>query len=150
MANSNGWGDGAANNTIGWGQGANNEIGWGKSHLLSYAGLTDIVGLISGDIAPFIITNPILSETSICATLGNYVYINNMVWGGTPTPTITYSWFQVNPLGVGLDIEIGQYTNTLQLSFALAESYLYCKITATNSAGVVEINTPQVYALDCT
>ena len=24
MANSNGWGDGSANNAIGWGQGANN------------------------------------------------------------------------------------------------------------------------------
>lgn len=45
MANSNGWGDGAANNSIGWGQGANNLISWGKSHSLSYAGLTDIVGV---------------------------------------------------------------------------------------------------------
>ena len=46
MANSNGWGDGAANNTIGWGQGAaNNSIGWGASHYLSSAGLTDIVGI---------------------------------------------------------------------------------------------------------
>jgi len=44
MANSNGWGDGAANNTVGWGQGANNAIGWGKSHSTSWAGLTDIVG----------------------------------------------------------------------------------------------------------
>jgi hypothetical protein len=44
MANSNGWGDGAGNNTIGWGQGANNTISWGKSHSLSSAGLTDIVG----------------------------------------------------------------------------------------------------------
>ena len=45
MANSNGWGDGSANNNIGWGQGANNLIGWGISHLLSWAGLTDIVGV---------------------------------------------------------------------------------------------------------
>ena len=45
MANSNGWGDGAANNTIGWGQGANNAIGWGSSHATSYAGATDIVGV---------------------------------------------------------------------------------------------------------
>jgi hypothetical protein len=44
MANSNGWGDGAANNSIGWGQGANNNIGWGDSHAKSWAGLTDIVG----------------------------------------------------------------------------------------------------------
>jgi hypothetical protein len=45
MANSNGWGDGAGNNAIGWGQGANNAIGWGDSHAKSYAGLTDIVGV---------------------------------------------------------------------------------------------------------
>jgi hypothetical protein len=45
MANSNGWGDGAGNNAIGWGQGANNNIGWGASHSLSNAGLTDIVGV---------------------------------------------------------------------------------------------------------
>ncbi len=42
MANSNGWGDGSANNNIGWGQGANNAIGWGDIHADSWAGLTDI------------------------------------------------------------------------------------------------------------
>jgi hypothetical protein len=49
MANTNGWGDGAANNTIGWGQGANNAIGWGDIHADSWAGLTDIVGLPTTD-----------------------------------------------------------------------------------------------------
>jgi hypothetical protein len=44
MANTNGWGDGAANNAIGWGQGANNAIGWGDIHADSWAGATDIVG----------------------------------------------------------------------------------------------------------
>ena len=44
MSNKNGWGDGASNNTIGWGQGANNYIGWGSSELVSYEGLTNIVG----------------------------------------------------------------------------------------------------------
>jgi hypothetical protein len=44
MANANGWGDGAANNNIGWGQGANNAIGWGDIHADSWSGLTDIVG----------------------------------------------------------------------------------------------------------
>ena len=53
MANSNGWGDGAANNTIGWGQGANNAIGWGDSHLKSWAGLTDIAGFDSSAISYF-------------------------------------------------------------------------------------------------
>jgi hypothetical protein len=45
MANSNGWGDASANNSIGWGQGANNAIGWGDIHADSWAGLTDIVGV---------------------------------------------------------------------------------------------------------
>jgi hypothetical protein len=62
MANSNGWGDGAANNAIGWGQGANNNIGWGDSHAKSWAGLTDIVG-IDTDAQAFItaasITDPV-------------------------------------------------------------------------------------------
>jgi hypothetical protein len=45
MANANGWGDGASNNTIGWGQGADNAIGWGSVYSVSSAGLTDIVGV---------------------------------------------------------------------------------------------------------
>ena len=44
MANSNGWGDGASNNDIGWGQGADNAIGWGSVYSVSSAGLTDIIG----------------------------------------------------------------------------------------------------------
>jgi hypothetical protein len=52
MANSNGWGDGAANNAIGWGQGANNAIGWGDIHADSYAGLTDIVGITTPPVDP--------------------------------------------------------------------------------------------------
>ena len=56
MANSNGWGDGAANNSIGWGQGANNSIGWGDSHAKSWAGLTDIVGIDSASSAYFTAT----------------------------------------------------------------------------------------------
>jgi hypothetical protein len=49
MANTNGWGDGSANNAIGWGQGANNAIGWGDIHADSWAGLTDISGLPTTD-----------------------------------------------------------------------------------------------------
>lgn len=69
MANSNGWGDGAANNTIGWGQGANNTIGWGKSHSLSYAGLTDIVGTstpapVSDTDAQTFLTNAVITDTT--------------------------------------------------------------------------------------
>jgi hypothetical protein len=47
MANDIGWGQGAINNTIGWGQGSvNNTIGWGSIHSISWAGETDIVGLL--------------------------------------------------------------------------------------------------------
>jgi hypothetical protein len=53
MANSNGWGDGASNNLIGWGQGADNAIGWGDSHLKSWAGATDIAGFDSSAISYF-------------------------------------------------------------------------------------------------
>ena len=49
MANSNGWGDGAGNNAIGWGQAANNAINWGKSQIDSWAGVTDITGIPSTD-----------------------------------------------------------------------------------------------------
>jgi hypothetical protein len=73
MANSSGWGDGAANNAIGWGQGANNNIGWGDSHSKSWAGLTDIVGLDSSASA-FISAAGITDATQISA-------INNLVVG---------------------------------------------------------------------
>jgi hypothetical protein len=56
MANSNGWGDGAGNNAIGWGQGANNAIAWGDSHAKSWAGATDIVGIDSDAQAYFAAT----------------------------------------------------------------------------------------------
>ena len=62
MANSNGWGDGAANNAIGWGQGANNNIGWGKSHSTSWAGATDIVGLTTDADAQAFITAAAITD----------------------------------------------------------------------------------------
>jgi hypothetical protein len=52
MANANGWGDGASNNNIGWGQGANNAIGWGDSHADSWAGATDIIGITTPPVDP--------------------------------------------------------------------------------------------------
>ena len=64
MANSNGWGDGAANNAIGWGQGANNNIGWGKSHSLSNAGATDIVGLTTDADAQAFITAAAITDAT--------------------------------------------------------------------------------------
>jgi len=49
MANANGWGDGASNNNIGWGQGADNAIGWGSVYSVSEAGATDIIGTVAFD-----------------------------------------------------------------------------------------------------
>ena len=63
------WGKGSRNNNIGYGQGANNNTGWGKSHSLSNAGQTDIVGLTSVRI-----TYP---SAALCADASD------------PTPTIT-------------------------------------------------------------
>ena len=73
MANSNGWGDGAGNNAIGWGQGANNSIGWGDSHAKSWAGLTDIVGFDSAAIS-FFNASGITNQTEKQA-------INNLIVG---------------------------------------------------------------------
>jgi hypothetical protein len=69
MANTNGWGDGAANNTIGWGQGANNEIGWGDIHADSWAGLTDITGVpgFDADAQAFITAAAITDPTQQAA-----------------------------------------------------------------------------------
>ena len=64
MANSNGWGDGAANNAIGWGQGANNNIGWGDSHAKSWAGSTDIVGLTTDADAQAFITAAAITDAT--------------------------------------------------------------------------------------
>jgi len=64
MANSNGWGDGAANNAIGWGQGANNAIGWGDIHADSWAGLTDIVGITTDPDAQAFITAASITDTT--------------------------------------------------------------------------------------
>ena len=62
MANSNGWGDGASNNQIGWGQGANNNIGWGDSHAKSWSGATDIVGITTDADAQAFITAAAITD----------------------------------------------------------------------------------------
>jgi surface protein len=75
MSNKNGWGDGASNNTIGWGQGANNYIGWGSSELVSYEGLTNIVGAFT---TKWTTTAP--SET-IALPYGAGTYTGTIDWG---------------------------------------------------------------------
>jgi len=73
MANSNGWGDGAANNSIGWGQGANNNIGWGSSHATSWAGATDIVGLTTDADAQAFITAAAITDATQQAAIDTLV-----------------------------------------------------------------------------
>jgi len=73
MANSNGWGDGAANNAIGWGQGANNAIGWGDIHADSYAGLTDIVGVTTDPDAQAFITAAAITDPTQQAAINTLV-----------------------------------------------------------------------------
>ena len=45
MSNSIDWGQGANQNSIGWGQSALNTINWGYSQFISWSGLTDITGI---------------------------------------------------------------------------------------------------------
>lgn len=73
MANSNGWGDGAANNSIGWGQGANNAIAWGDSHAKSWAGATDIVGLTTDPDAQAFITAAAITDPTQQLAIDNLV-----------------------------------------------------------------------------
>jgi len=80
MSNKNGWGDGASNNTIGWGQGANNYIGWGSSELVSYEGLTNIVGAFTTE---WTTTAP--SEQITLPYTANGTYTGTIYWGDGST-----------------------------------------------------------------
>jgi surface protein len=80
MANKNGWGDGASNNKIGWGQGANNYIGWGSSELVSYEGLTNIVGAFTTE---WTTTAP--SESIELPYTGAGTYSGTIYWGDGST-----------------------------------------------------------------
>jgi hypothetical protein len=73
MANANGWGDGASNNNIGWGQGANNAIGWGDIHADSWAGLTDIVGVTTDPDAQAFITAAAITDPTQQAAINTLV-----------------------------------------------------------------------------
>jgi hypothetical protein len=107
MANSNGWGDGAANNAIGWGQGANNAIGWGDIHADSWAGATDIVGITTDPDAQAFITAAAITDPTQQAAINTLVVDlkGYSIWtkmkalypfvGGTAT---TNKYNLVNPL----------------------------------------------------
>jgi len=122
MANSNGWGDGAANNTIGWGQGANNTIGWGSVYAVSSAGRTDIIGAAAtapvNTIAPEVSGVPYVGE-SLTTTDGN--------WTASPT-SYTYQWKRGAT-------NIGTNANTYTLVIADAGLNITCVVTAINAIG---------------
>ena len=80
MSNKNGWGDGASNNTIGWGQGANNYIGWGSSELVSWEGLTNIVGAFTTE---WTTTAP--SESIELPYTASGTYTGTIYWGDGST-----------------------------------------------------------------
>ena len=120
MANSNGWGDGSVNNSIGWGQGANNSTGWGKSHLDSWSGVTDI----DGGNAPVNSVAPALSGT---AQEGQTLTCSTGTWSGSPT--YTYQWKRDGN-------NITSATNsTYTLVTADVGTSIKCTVTATNFVG---------------
>ena len=122
MANSNGWGDGAANNTIGWGQGANNVIGWGSVYAVSSAGRTDIIG--ASATAPVNTVAPLVSGLTY---VGDVLTTNDGTWTGSPT-SYSYQWKRGAT-------NIGTNANTYTLVTADANTNITCVVTATNAIG---------------
>jgi len=122
MANSNGWGDGAANNTIGWGQGANNVIGWGSVYAVSSAGRTDIIG--ASATAPVNTVAPVISGGNY---VGDVLTTTDGTWSGSPT-SYSYQWKRGAT-------NIGTNANTYTLVSADANTNITCVVTATNAIG---------------
>ena len=122
MANSNGWGDGAANNTIGWGKGAINAIGWGAIYAVSSAGRTDIIG--TSATAPVNTVLPVVSGTTY---VGDLLTTTNGTWSGSPT-SFSYQWKRGAT-------NIGTNANTYTLVTADANTNITCVVTATNAGG---------------
>lgn len=129
MANANGWGDGASNNDIGWGQGANNSIGWGNSQLTSWSGSTDIDGgnAPSNSVAPAITGTAQEGQTLTCST---------GTWSGSPT--YTYQWKR-NGNNIG-----GATSSTYLVALADVGQNILCAVTATNFVGSATANSNTV------
>lgn len=122
MANSNGWGDGSVNNSIGWGQGANNEISWGKSHKNSWSGATDIDGLVD-------LVNTVAPAITGTTQEGQIVTCSTGTWTGTAPITYAYQWKRNGS-------NIGSATNsTYTLVTADVSQSITCQVTATNAVG---------------
>jgi hypothetical protein len=122
MANSNGWGDGAANNTIGWGKGATNAIGWGSVYAVSSAGRTDIIG--ASGTAP---VNTVAPNVTGLQYIGDLLTTTNGTWSGTPT-SFSYQWKRGAT-------NIGTNANTYTIVTADAGTNITCVVTATNATG---------------
>ena len=124
MANSNGWGDGAANNTIGWGKGkVNNTIGWGSVYSSSNAGRTDIIGTTAT--APVNTVLPVVSGTNFY--VADVLTTTDGTWSGSPT-SFSYQWKREVT-------NIGTNANTYTLVSADANTNITCVVTATNATG---------------
>ena len=136
MANSNGWGDGAANNTIGWGKGATNAIGWGSVYAVSSAGRTDIIG--ASATAP---VNTVAPNVTGNYYVGDLLTTTDGTWTGSPT--FTYQWYNEN------DSEniVGATSSTYTLGSVLAGIDISCKVTGTNAAGSAIGNSNSITTL---
>ena len=132
MANSNGWGDGAANNTIGWGQGANNAIGWGAIYAVSSAGRTDIIGAVAT--APVNTVTPLITGGLY---VGDVLTTTDGTWTGSPS-SYAYQW-QRNATNIGTN------TNTYTLVSADAGTNITCIVTATNASGSTPATSGNFY-----
>ena len=138
MANSNGWGDGAANNTIGWGQGANNAIGWGSVYAVSNAGRTDIIG--TSATTPVNSVAPVISGSDYVTSV---LTTTNGTWTNTPT-SFTYQWYRNTTLISGAT------SSSYTLVQADADFEVKCKVTAINASGsgVADSNLIYIYDYD--
>jgi len=138
MANSNGWGDGAANNTIGWGKGATNAIGWGSVYAVSDAGRTDIIG--ASATAP---VNTVLPNVTGGLYVGDLLTTTDGTWTGSPT-SYSYQWKRGAT-------NIGTNANTYTLVSADANTAITCVVTATNATGSTNatsnVNVPLALAV---
>ena len=89
MAITNGWGQAAVNNTIGFGQGGKNSAtGWGETYVDSWGGDTDVAG-VSADFS--------------------YPASSYAQDGVNPTPTITGAsggTFSATPAGLTLNLSL--------------------------------------------
>ena len=136
MANSNGWGDGAANNTIGWGQGATNAIGWGSVYAVSDAGRTDIIGAT----VPVNSVAPVISGSDFVTSV---LTTTNGTWSNSPT-SFTYQWYRNTTLISGAT------SSSYTLVQADADFEVKCKVTAINASGsgVADSNLIYIYDYD--